>query len=42
MGKWVRYSVGHCPKRSENVGWDNVMEFGEPECIFLEEEAQEH
>ena len=42
MGVWERDDVGHCPERVENIGWGNLMRCGLPECIFLEEENQDH
>lgn len=42
MGVWEKDDVGHCPERAENIGWGNVMRCGLPECIFLEEEDQDH
>lgn len=40
---WERDDVGHCPERVENIGWGNLMKCEQqPECIFLEEEAQDH
>ena len=42
MGVWERDDVGHSPERAENIGWGNLMRCGLPECIFLEEEDQDH
>lgn len=42
MGVWESDDVGHCPESVENIGWGNLMRCGLPECIFLEEEDQDH
>ena len=42
MGVWERDDVGHCPESVENIGWGNLMRCGLPECIFIEEEDQDH
>lgn len=42
VGERERADVRHCPERAESVDWGNLTGFGQPENIFLKEEARDH
>lgn len=34
MREWARGDAGHYSEKPENVGWGNLIRFGQPESIF--------